>query len=221
MSEFSGKTAFVTGAASGIGAACARWLAAQGMSAPEKLSLATRIEVLPGIFVNGGVSEETTQNRFRLSVPPDPQVIVMPSRPAVAYAAEIRYNGAVVHDALLEVSPGAAAHRLEVSLDNRAGSVSGDVTDGSRPAPGATISVAPEHYRGEMPLGQGTGKRSVVDPAGHFEVTGLAPGDYRILATKSAAQDPDVLLNILSSAPKITIAPGSSQSVNLRITNLN
>jgi NAD(P)-dependent dehydrogenase (short-subunit alcohol dehydrogenase family) len=29
MSEFSGKTALVTGAASGIGAACARWLAAQ------------------------------------------------------------------------------------------------------------------------------------------------------------------------------------------------
>ena len=32
MSEFSGKTALVTGAASGIGAACARWLAAQGVA---------------------------------------------------------------------------------------------------------------------------------------------------------------------------------------------
>jgi NAD(P)-dependent dehydrogenase (short-subunit alcohol dehydrogenase family) len=32
MSEFSGKTALVTGAASGIGAACARWLDGQGIA---------------------------------------------------------------------------------------------------------------------------------------------------------------------------------------------
>jgi NAD(P)-dependent dehydrogenase (short-subunit alcohol dehydrogenase family) len=32
MSEFSGKTTLVTGAASGIGAACARWLALQGVA---------------------------------------------------------------------------------------------------------------------------------------------------------------------------------------------
>ena len=31
MSEFAGKTALVTGAASGIGAACARWLAGRGI----------------------------------------------------------------------------------------------------------------------------------------------------------------------------------------------
>lgn len=38
MSEFSAKTALVSGAASGIGAACARGLDAQGIGQPALIS---------------------------------------------------------------------------------------------------------------------------------------------------------------------------------------
>ncbi len=192
-----------------------RWIPAQGMGPlPETLALSTRIEVMPGVFVNGATSERAQDNRFRLSVPPDKQLVAIRRLPGSPYASEIRYNDSVVRNGLLEVSPGAATHRLEIALDTRTGSISGDVTDGSRPAAGVTILLAPESYHGEFPLGQGIGTRSITDTNGHFDLADLIPGDYRIVATNS----PDAFLDLLRTAQKVTLAPSGSQVVTLRLT---
>jgi NAD(P)-dependent dehydrogenase (short-subunit alcohol dehydrogenase family) len=73
MSDFSGKTALVTGAASGIGAACARWLAAQGVSrlvlvdrdgeGLDRLELGCTCETIAG-----DVADEATWNRLEGAV---------------------------------------------------------------------------------------------------------------------------------------------------------
>jgi NAD(P)-dependent dehydrogenase (short-subunit alcohol dehydrogenase family) len=71
MSEFSGKTTLVTGAASGIGAACARWLAAQGIG---RLILIDRDSAgLDGLEltcerVAGDVADETLWDRLESDV---------------------------------------------------------------------------------------------------------------------------------------------------------
>jgi len=71
MSEFSGKTALVTGAASGIGAACAQWLTAQGIG---RLLLVDRdgrgldrLE-LPCERVAGDVGDETLWERLEREI---------------------------------------------------------------------------------------------------------------------------------------------------------
>lgn len=75
QSEFTGKRALVTGAASGIGAAAARWLAAQGVAAlvlvdrdaPALAALALPCEVLP---YPGDVTDEALWNRIEAGAGP-------------------------------------------------------------------------------------------------------------------------------------------------------
>ncbi|MES2699800.1 MAG: SDR family oxidoreductase [Pseudomonadota bacterium] len=74
-SEFTGKRALVTGAASGIGAASARWLAAQGVSAlvlvdrdaPALAALHLPCEVLP---YPGDVTDEALWDRIEAEAGP-------------------------------------------------------------------------------------------------------------------------------------------------------
>ncbi|MEO5708028.1 MAG: SDR family NAD(P)-dependent oxidoreductase [Alteraurantiacibacter sp.] len=73
--EFTGKRALITGAASGIGAACARWLAAQGVSAlvlvdrdaPALSALDLPCEVLP---YPGDVTDEALWERIEAEAGP-------------------------------------------------------------------------------------------------------------------------------------------------------
>jgi hypothetical protein len=195
------------------------WIPPQGADRlPDTLSLATRVEVIPGKFVDGGASEHRQGNRFRVSVPPDTQIVAVRYQPGSPYASEIRYNGAVAKNGWIEVSAGVAANRLEVHLDNRPGSLSGVVTDSSRPVPGAIVTLAAEAYRGESPIGTGAALRSTADATGHFDLPGVIPGDYRVVA-RPTLDDPELLLNLLSNAQKITVAPSGSLSLALRITS--
>ncbi|MEO8098789.1 MAG: carboxypeptidase-like regulatory domain-containing protein [Acidobacteriota bacterium] len=203
-----------------------QWILPEGMTAklPDSLTLGTSMEIVPGTWVSAATMERGKDNRFRMAIPAETQIIAMRSQPGLPYAKEIRYNGAPVRDAILTVNPGAATHRLEVFLDANPGFITGTVTNGSRAISDAVIYLAPETYHGEYPLSIGQGRIKSADTAGTFDLPDIVPGDYRILAAspeqRNKLNDTVALNTYLRSAQKITVPPGGSQVLTLRLTDV-
>jgi len=161
------------------------------------------------------------QIHFQLAVSPRAQNLVV-SDPG-PYVKEIRYNGTPLRDSTLPINAGTAAHRLEIIFDDKYGSLAASVTDGSRPAPDVQVLIVKESARVDNMALQPP-QYATTGPDGNFPATRLAPGDYRALAFPRAQQskihEAGMLTRLLSTAPKITIAPGGTQTVTIRLSDV-
>ncbi|MCP5120302.1 MAG: carboxypeptidase regulatory-like domain-containing protein, partial [bacterium] len=111
--------------------------------------------------------------------------LVTARKPPAGYKiSDVRYNGSVAHHNLVAVNPEARVHRLEIMLAAASGSVAVTVTDGLRPAAGATVILAPdsvdESTATELLIHLFT--RATTDDEGHANIGSLLPGVYRIIA---------------------------------------
>jgi hypothetical protein len=144
------------------------------------------------------------------------------SDPADTYVKEIRYNGTPLRGTTLPINPGSAAHQLEIIVDNKWGSLAATVTDGSRGV-AAGVLITKEGARVEELRDTPTSVRSA-SANGTLASMRLAPGDYRVIAfAPEAAQrihEPDVLRRALAAAQRVTVSPGGSQTVALRVSDL-
>jgi hypothetical protein len=142
-------------------------------------------------------------DRYRVSAP---------RIPAPYYVREIRYGGLPVTDGHIDLLPTA---QLEFELDNQPARVSGTVTDSGKPYTGrAIVFIAKPPY--DLPGAlQGNAPYSYLGSTegGRFEVTGLAPGEYRI----AVAIDRDQLPNLIQSGDKITLQHAEQRTIELRL----
>jgi len=134
------------------------------------------------------------------------------------YVKEVRYNGVVVADGIIRPIPGAPG-LLEIVIDDKAATISGSVAEyynvSARimvmavkwPVPSDTTSLSAL---------LSPGADVTADDQGRFQIGGLAPGEYRVLAipvgTLSRVQ-PDAV----NRGEKVTLERGGSQSVSLKI----
>jgi hypothetical protein len=95
----------------------------------------------------------------------------------------------------------------------------GNDSDGGRPA--ASVMLMPRDRMGGM--GMGNNRATVRDPQGHFEIRGVVPGAYTLIAmvqdgrkTLSARQSLDVGSNGVDNI-LLTIAPGGELKGRLRV----
>ena len=109
-----------------------------------------------------------------------------------------------------------AAAPLEIALSATAGSLKGVVTDkDGKPVVSATVALMPKSGAGATATSRST------DENGTFTITGLKPGDYRLLAWEDiedgAYNDPEFLKAWNSRATELKLDASGQQSVQLKV----
>ena len=133
------------------------------------------------------------------------------------YVKEVRNDGRVAPDGVVTLSQGA---QLEIVIDDRPAVLSGSVTEDERPVSQPIVYLTRWPMSSLNPIVDTTG-----DNEGRFQITGLAPGDYRVLAVLSAPLadglelKKDVLPRLWHRAEKLTLKRGSSQTVALKLAD--
>jgi hypothetical protein len=132
------------------------------------------------------------------------------------YFKALRYAGATSSEDTFTPARGSGA-ALELTISSKGARVRGIVVDEDNlPAVGVWVALLPdEGHRGARRLY----KSAVTDQYGHFELRGIAPGDYKLFsweeAESGAWEDPEFLKPFEEKGEKITLQENDQKTLNL------
>ena len=106
------------------------------------------------------------------------------------YVKSVRLGSNDVMERGLRLEKGAAGGKLEVVVSAASAQLEGLVTDGDRVIMGAHVRITPHP---ETPYNRGRSHTATTDQTGRFSVTGLAPGEYRVIARSARVPGSDSL----------------------------
>lgn len=162
-----------------------------------------------------GTSSVVGAPLFFPRVAPGAYELVTESPPGVSMYAESATWGStdLFHDDLV-VGSSASVPPIEIVVRDDGATLSGTISSGD-PLPPAQVVLLTDKRRGA---------RLVPAPGGRFEVSGLAPGIYRVFAIDANAnfdyQDPASLAKISSKLQEITLTAKQSASINLELATV-
>jgi carboxypeptidase family protein len=127
------------------------------------------------------------------------------------YVKSVRLGGDEILEKGLQLEKGGSGGRLEVVVSSASAQLEGSVSGHDGAIVGAHVRIAPE---AETPYNQSRSHSVRTDQSGHFVLTGLAPGTYRVLAKYPASPGSDTL----RSDPQIvTLSEHDHKAVQLAI----
>jgi len=139
--------------------------------------------------------------------------------PADGYVSDVRLNNLSIIDEGAFVAT-AREQRVELEIGTKGGSVRGVVRDAmSQPVERATVVLTPEPPRRGDPL---LYKRTTTDGAGNFTFTGVAPGNYQVLAFRvaiptGAEEDQEYLMPYFGKGTSVQATQGAAAEMQLRV----
>ena len=141
------------------------------------------------------------------SVIPDKYRLTVQANGGAGYVASAKLGDKdVLHG---EFPVGSAGGELHITIRGDSATIGGQVTFQGQAAPGAQIYLIPASDAGaEVKTGFG-------DAEGHYEISGVAPGDYRIRAWTGSPTAKEVLSG---SSETLTLQPGEQRTVAIEAT---
>lgn len=136
------------------------------------------------------------------------------------YVKEIRYNGIPLSGDTVPLDRAAMAHMLTIVIDDKPGTITGAVVSGDKPVNRPFLVAMKWPPNTELSVSRWAVARG--DDTGKFQMTGLAPGEYRVIALRSVNQDVSnaAVERALAAGRKIEIGPAGFQSVTLELAEL-
>jgi len=130
------------------------------------------------------------------------------------YVKSIRAGDEDITEKGLDSTRGAIPGEIVVLVSPNGGTLAGTVqNDSAGKLGGVQVLAIPATERGHLLRG------ALTDQAGHFEIKGLAPGDYRVFAFEElepgAAEDPDFIKKFANKSHPVTIKERGSETVDV------
>ncbi|HWR52362.1 MAG TPA: carboxypeptidase regulatory-like domain-containing protein [Bryobacteraceae bacterium] len=191
------------------------FVAADGAALPDLSKL--RVWLAYTDFV-GSSGEESpspqSDGRFRFkAVRALEQTVVISGLDSGHYIKEIRYNGIPLAGNVAPFDKPAATHSLIIVVDDKPATIVGSVVSDGKPVPEAFVFAV------KWPLDfLGLNRPSMArgDKTGHFQIPGLAPGEYRVTAVSADYMDRAKLMDIPNSVVQRVLEAGKKIEVGLR-----
>ena len=127
------------------------------------------------------------------------------------YLKSVRLGADDILEKGLQVENGAAGGSLAVVVSAASGQLDGSVTDGDNAVIGARVRIKPDP---DTPYVRFRSRSTSTDQSGHFSVTGLAPGKYRVVAKSPASPGSDPLK---SDPETVTLSERDHKTIELVI----
>jgi hypothetical protein len=137
-----------------------------------------------------------------------------------SYVKEIRYNGVALTGDIVALDSGADRHSLTIVTDSNPASIFGAVVSGDQPVSKAAVIARKWPIRKDQ-LASGL-KSARSDEAGTFQIGGLAPGEYRVIAIRSLTPGtPNASLErALAAGAKVEVGENGVQHVRLEVVEV-
>ena len=127
------------------------------------------------------------------------------------YVKSVRLGADDILKKGLQVENGASGGSLLVAVSSASAQLDGSVTDGDNAVIGARVRITPDP---ETPYIRFRSRSTRTDQNGHYSITGLAPGKYRVIAKSPASEGSD---SLKSDPQSVTLSEHGHETVQLVI----